>query len=76
MVSVPLRIGPGLASKVNVAGPLPLPLDVVCSQAALAVALQAPPAPTRSESLPAVGPSWREGVTRITSVVKVETGLV
>ena len=34
--------GPVLASKVNVARPLPLPLEVVCSQESLAIAVQAP----------------------------------
>jgi hypothetical protein len=40
MVSVPVRVGPVLTSKVNIAKPLALPLAVVCSQEALAVAVQ------------------------------------
>ena len=56
MVSVPVRVSPVLASKVNVARPLPAPLDEVCSQEALDVAVHAPPV-TMSESLPAAGAS-------------------
>ena len=59
MVSVPLRVAPVLASKVNVARPLAVPLDEVCSQEALAAAVQAPARVTTSESLPAAGPSTR-----------------
>src|SRR5262249_48689566 len=57
IVSVPLRVAPGLASKLNVARPSPVPVAVVCSHGALAVADQAPLVRTRSDALPAVGPS-------------------
>src|SRR5262249_59156400 len=73
MVSVPVRVGPVLASKVKVARPLPLPWELVCSQAALLVAVQEPLLTTMSESLPAAGPSSRalepsdEGVRRSSS---------
>src|SRR5262245_10752006 len=62
MVSVPVRVAPGLASKVNVARPLPLPLALVCSHDALAVGVQAPPVTTMEESLPAAGPSRSDDV--------------
>ena len=45
-----------LASKVKVARPLSVPLDVVCSHDALDVAVQDPPSTTISESLPPAGP--------------------
>ena len=54
-----MRVAPLLASKVKVARPLPVPLAVVCSQEALAVAVQAPVAATMSESVPPAGPSSR-----------------
>src|SRR5262249_28894432 len=59
MVSVPVRVAPALASKVKVARPLPLPWELVCSQGALLVAVQAPPLTTMSASPPADGPSSR-----------------
>src|SRR5215471_13207525 len=57
MVSVPLRVAPGLASKLSVARPLSVPADEVCSHAALDTADQGPLVLTTSESLPAAGPS-------------------
>ena len=71
MVSVPVRVAPVLASKVNVARPLPLPLEVVCSQEALAVAVQAPAKLTMSESLPAAGPSTSDVLARAAAWVTV-----
>ena len=41
IVSVPLRVAPVLASKVKLAVPLPVPLAVVCSHEAFAVAVHA-----------------------------------
>src|SRR5262249_46098079 len=64
MVSVPLRVAPGLASKLRVARPLPVPAAEGCSHGALAVADQAPLGITRSESLPAAGPSSSAAVPR------------
>ena len=45
IVSVPVRVGPALASKVNSTLVLPTPLAVVtCNQESLAVAVHVPPA--------------------------------
>src|SRR5262245_8739539 len=63
MVSVPVRVAPGLASKVKVARPLPSPLELVCSQLTLDFAVQAPSVTTTWESSPADGPSIRADVS-------------
>ena len=61
---MPVRVGPVLASKANVARPLPLPREDACSQEALAVAVHGPATSTMSESLPAAGPSTNAPVPR------------
>ena len=60
MVSVPLRVAPALASKVNTTLALPVPLALVCSHAAFAVALQvlvSGVTVSTTLSVPAAGPS-------------------
>src|SRR5262249_59761600 len=57
MVNVPLRVLPGLASKVRLARPLPVPEADVCSHGALDEADHGPLVLTTSEALPAAGPS-------------------
>src|SRR5262249_47545266 len=73
IVSVPVRVAPGLASKVKVARPPPVPLAEVRNQLALAVAVQGPAARTMSESLPPAGASSRVGVASPTSKAPMST---
>src|SRR5262245_51499675 len=68
MVNVPLRVAPGLASKVRVARPLPVPVAEVCSHEALAEADHAPLVLTMSAALPAAGPSSKAVVPSVLGV--------
>src|SRR5437868_6616566 len=68
MVSVPLRVAPGLASKLYLTTALPVPLvlpAVTCRKEALLVAVQAVLSASTTESAPAVGPSSKEVVPRV-----------
>src|SRR5690349_498743 len=67
MVRVPVRVAPGLASKLYLISALPLPLVlpvVTCRKGLLLVAVQAPVASSTTESAPVVGPSTTEVVPR------------
>ena len=74
MVKVPVRLAPVLASKVNVARPLPVPPELVCSQEALAVAVHVPAIVTTSASLPAAGPSTKAYVAKCASMTLASSG--
>ena len=62
MLSVPVRVPPEFASKVNVRMPLPVPLDDVCSHELFEVADQAKGVTIMSESTPEFGPSVKVAV--------------
>src|SRR5258708_38646266 len=64
MVNVPVRVAPVSASKLNVASPLLVPLEVVCSHDSFACAFQLPAPLTMSDDVPPEGPSTSEAVPR------------
>src|SRR5262245_54236260 len=63
MVIVPVRVTPALASKVKVASPLPLPVELVWIQGTLDVAVQLPLVATTWVPVPAAGPRIRAVVS-------------
>src|SRR5262249_2405261 len=65
IVNVPLRVPPGLASKVRLARPLPVPEADVCSHGALDEAVHGPLLLTTTDALPAAGPSNNAVVPRL-----------